>query len=105
MRTKAKLLLGKARMQSQVKITSEMEESIDPNVLNEQVKRDMTKVLSKEVFKNYNGYIQKEKGDFSGTKHTLDLMVIPTESFKYTIDEIIRLMPQEAIDKLRNDTL
>ena len=105
MRTKAKLLLGNARMQTETQITSEMEENIDPDILNDRVRHDMSQRLSREVINNYAGQIQKEQGDFSGTKYTLDLMVIPTESFKYTIDEIIKLMPQEHIDKLRNDKL
>jgi hypothetical protein len=105
MRTKAKLLLGKARMLTQVQITSEMTDQIDPYDLTQQVNQDMSQRLSREVFKNYAGQIQKEPNEVGGTKHTLDLMVIPTESFKYTIDEIIRLMPQGHIDKLRNDKL
>lgn len=100
MQTKAKLLLSKARNQVKVEITPEMQEHIPADILREQIRHDMMRRLATELVNNYSGHIQEEANGMSTTK-SLDLMVMPTDTFKYIVDETIKLMPLEAIDKIR----
>lgn len=98
---KAKILLEKSRTISQITINPEMEQHVKPEILNEIINKELMMNLSKLVLKNFSMHIKDEnKNDNIKTK-SIDLMVIPTDSFKIVVEEVVRLMPQKAIDEIR----
>lgn len=101
MSTKARLLIEKSRVISEVAITPEMELHYDYETLNRLINTDLINSLSKEVMKNFSMHITEEPINDQMKKKKIDLMVVPTDSFKIVIEEVIRLMPQNVIDEIR----
>lgn len=100
--TKARLLLKKSRVQCQVQLTDDIIKHTDTNKINEIVLHDICLKVSREIMNNFSGHI-KEEGTGPGLTKKIDLMVVPTDSFKLVLEETIRLTSKRIIDEIRKD--
>lgn len=84
-----KKLLNNSRVRGVVSISPEMEYNISEEDLNNYIKNDIMKSLSKELLKNFSGYITEEYLNNS-KQRKIDLIVFPIESFKKIVQEMIK---------------
>ena len=99
--TKAKLLLEKARVVSQVEVNPEIiNGSVDD--VSKYLNFELFKTLTAEIQKNFSMHIQDETDIQGKVMKKIDLMVIPTDMLKEVIDEIIVSLPKSVIDEVKN---
>ena len=101
MSTKAKILLSKSRIIGRVQINKDMIEHYEYNDIDRYVNHDLMKSLTGKIMENFSMHIQEKSLSPDLKEKEIDLMVVPTDSFKIVVEEVIRLMPENTIRELR----
>lgn len=98
--------LNDARFQCQVQTSLDMlrpDTYLPKEIILEKIHQDMCYRIGHEIFEKFQKEIKvKEVGGF-GEQHNLEFFAFPASAFKLMIEYIISAMPEEEINRIRNN--